>query len=88
LDHEIEECPTILVKTQEKRNKNNHNVQWISVDARDDGQNIDIVTRGGTKTGNDVVRQEPAQNQWINKITEPRKQFDAPKEKETFKEAR
>jgi P2-related tail formation protein len=49
------ECPTLLVKIQEKRNQNNQNVQWISAEAREDGQNINIVTRGGTKTGNDVV---------------------------------
>jgi hypothetical protein len=53
----------------------------------DDGQNINIFTRGGTKTGNDAIRQEPAQNQWVKKNIEPRNQFDAPKEKETFKEA-
>ena len=40
------------------------------------------------KTGIDTVWQEPAQNQWVKKNIEPRKQFDVPKEKETFKEAR
>jgi hypothetical protein len=55
-DHETEECPTLLVKFQEKRNENNHNVQWISAEAREDGWNINIVTRGGTKIGNDAVR--------------------------------
>jgi hypothetical protein len=87
-DHETKECPTLLVKIQENRNQNNQNVQWISAEAREDRWNINIVTHGGTKTGNDTVRQEPAQNQWVKKNTEPRKQFDAPKEKETFKEAR
>jgi hypothetical protein len=28
-DHDTEECPTLLVKIQEKRNQNNQNVQWI-----------------------------------------------------------
>jgi hypothetical protein len=54
-DHDIEECPTLLVKIQEKRNQNNQNIQWISAEVREDGQNINIVTRGGTKIGNDVV---------------------------------
>jgi hypothetical protein len=54
-DHDIEECPTLLVKIQEKRNQNNQNVQWISVEARDDIQNINIVTHGGTKKINDAV---------------------------------
>jgi hypothetical protein len=40
------------------------------------------------KIGDDRVRQEPAQNQWVKKNIEPRKQFDAPIEKETFKKAR
>jgi hypothetical protein len=86
-DHDAEECPPLLVKIQEKRNHNNQNVQWISAEARDDGWNINIVTHGGTKTGSDAVPWEPAQNQWIKKNTEPKNQFDVPKE-ETFKEAR
>jgi hypothetical protein len=62
LDHDTEECLTLLVKLQENRNQNNHNVQWISTKARDEGQNINIVTRGGVKTRDGVVRQEPTQN--------------------------
>jgi hypothetical protein len=31
-DHDIEECPTLLGKNQEKRNQNNHNVHWISIE--------------------------------------------------------
>jgi hypothetical protein len=77
-----------LGKIQEKRNQNNQNVQWISAEARDDGRNINIVTRGGAKTGTDAVTRDPTQHQWVKKNTEPQKQFDAWKEKETFKEAR
>jgi len=66
-DHETEECPTILINIQEKRNQNNQNVQWISADTREDGRNINIVTQGGKKTRNDIVQQEPAQNQWVRK---------------------
>jgi hypothetical protein len=72
-DQNTEECLTLLVKIQEKRNQNNHNIQWISAEARDDRWNINIVTCGGTKTGSDAVRQEPTQNQWIKKNTEPQK---------------
>jgi hypothetical protein len=50
---------TLLGKIQEKRNQNNQNVQWISAEARDDGRNINIVTRGGAKTGTDAVKQDP-----------------------------
>jgi hypothetical protein len=50
-DHDTEECLTLLVKIQEKRNQNNQNVQWISAEARDEGRNINIVTHGGAKTG-------------------------------------
>jgi hypothetical protein len=78
-DHDTEECPTLLVKIQEKRNQNNQNVQWISAEARDEGQNINIVTRGGAKIGNDTVRQEPTQNQWVKKNTNQGRQFDAQK---------
>jgi hypothetical protein len=87
-DHDTEECPTLLVKIQEKRNQNNQNVQWISFEARDEGWNINIFTCGGAKPGTDTVQQEPAQNQWVKKNMEPRNQFDMQKEKEIFKEAR
>jgi hypothetical protein len=86
-NHSTEQCSTLLVKIQEKSNQNNQNVQWISVESRDDRQNINIVTRGGTKIGNDAVRQDPAQNQWVRKNPNPKKQFDAQKEKEIFTEA-
>jgi hypothetical protein len=51
-----------------------------------EGRNINIVTQRGAKTGDDVVQQEPAQNQWVKKNVEPRKEFDPQKEKEIFKE--
>jgi hypothetical protein len=35
-NHDTEECLTLLIKIQEKRNQNNQNVQWISAEARDD----------------------------------------------------
>jgi hypothetical protein len=87
-DHDTEECLKLLGKIQEKRNQNNQNVQWISTEARDEGKNISIVTQGGDKTGNDVVRQDPLQHQWVKKNVEPEKQFDVHKEKEIFKQAR
>jgi hypothetical protein len=87
-DHDTEECPTLLGKIQEKRNQNNQNVQWISAEVRDEGRNINIVTHGGAKTGNDAVQQEPVQHQWVKKNVEPRKQFDMQNEKEIFKQAR
>jgi hypothetical protein len=76
-DHDTKEFPTLLGKIQEKRNQNNQNVQWISVEARDEGRNINIVTWGGAKIGNDVVRQDPTQHQWVKKNVELKKQFDA-----------
>jgi hypothetical protein len=88
LDHDTEECPTLLGKIQEMRNQNNQNVQWILVEARDEGWNINIVTCGGDKTGNDTVQQEIVQHQWVKKNIKPRKQFDAQNDKETFKQSR
>jgi hypothetical protein len=72
-DNDTKECSTLLVNIQEKRNQNKQNVQWNSAKARDEGQNINIVTHGGAKIGTDAGRQEPAQNQWVNKNNEPRK---------------
>jgi hypothetical protein len=88
LNHDTKECLTLLVNIQKKRNQNNQNVQWILAKARDEGQNINIVTRGGAKTSTDVDRQEPKKNQWVNKNTKPKNKFDAQKEKEIFKQAR
>jgi hypothetical protein len=62
-----------LGEIQEKRNKNNQNVQWILAESRDDRRNIDIVTHGGANIGNDVVRQDPEQHQWVKKNAEPQK---------------
>jgi hypothetical protein len=75
-------------KDSGKGNQNNQNFQWILAEARDEGRNIDIVTRGGVKTGTDAIRQEPEPNQLVKKNTEPKKQFHAQKEKETFKQDR
>jgi hypothetical protein len=61
-NHDTEECLTLLGKIQEKRNQNNQNVQWILAEERDKGRNINIVTWGGDKTGNDTIRQEPTQH--------------------------
>ena len=87
-DHDTEECSTLLGKIQEKRNQNNRNVQWISKEVRDEGKNINIVIQGGYKTGNDAVRQEPTQHQWVKKNVQPRTLFDAQNKKEIFKKAR
>jgi hypothetical protein len=55
---------------------------------RDNGINVNIVTRGGTKTRNDAVRKDLAQHQWVTMNAEPQKQFDVKNEKEIFKQAR
>jgi hypothetical protein len=88
VDHDTEECPTLLGKIQEKRNQNNQNVQWITTEAKDDGRNINIVMRGGAKIGTDTMKQDPSQHQWVKKSTKTQKKFDVHKEKDTFKEAR
>jgi hypothetical protein len=62
-DHATEECPTLLGKIQEKRNQNNWNVHWISVEFKEDGRNINIIIRGDSKKGNDTVTHDPIQHQ-------------------------
>jgi hypothetical protein len=71
------DCSTLLGKIQEKRYQNNQNIQWIYAEARDDGININILTRNGAKTRDDIVRQDLAQHQWVKKNAEQQKQFDA-----------
>jgi hypothetical protein len=55
------------------------------MEARDDRRNINIVTWGGAKIGNDTIIQEPTQHQWVKNNVEPKKQFDAQNENEIFK---
>jgi hypothetical protein len=54
----------------------------------EDGKKINIVTRGGEKTGGDATKKDQDQYQWVRKNTKPEQKFDVCKEKETFKEAR
>jgi hypothetical protein len=61
--HETGECPTLLGKIQEKINQNNQNFLWISTEERDGGRNINIATHGGSKTGDDAIREDPTQHQ-------------------------
>jgi hypothetical protein len=59
IDHETEDCLTLLTKIQDKRNQNNQNTQWIVVENREeDGNNINIVTRGGAKIGEDEEKKD------------------------------
>jgi hypothetical protein len=46
------------------------------------------LTRGGVKTGLDVQDQKKESECWIRKHTQPQQQFEARKEKETFKEGK
>jgi hypothetical protein len=57
-------------------------------EARDDGRNINIVTQGGAKKRNDIVRQDQAQHQWVKKNVEPWKKIDAQNKKEIFKKTK
>jgi hypothetical protein len=80
-DHETKDCLTLLVKIQDKRNQNNQNVQWIVVENREeDGKKINIVTRGGAKTGEDATKKDQDQYQWVRKNTTPQQNFDAQRE--------
>jgi len=52
------------------------------------GKNINTVTRGGSKTGEDATKKDQDQYQGVRKNTISEKKFDACKEKEIFKESR
>jgi hypothetical protein len=77
---------TLLVKIQEKRNQNNQNVQWIVVETReDDGKKINIVTRGGAKTGADATKKNQDLHQWVRKNATPEQNFDVCKKRRPSK---
>jgi hypothetical protein len=64
-------------------------VQWIELEnKKEDDNNINIITRGGTKTGEDATKKDQDQYHWIRKNTMPEQNFNACKEKEIFKESR
>jgi hypothetical protein len=64
-------------------------VKWIGVEnEEEDSKNINIITRGGYKTGEDVTKKDLDQYQWARKNTMLEQKFDVCKEKEIFKEAR
>jgi hypothetical protein len=69
-DHNTKDYQTLLGKIQEKRNQNNQKVQWIFIEARDVGRNINIVTCRGAKTRDDTVRQDLTKHQWMKKNVE------------------
>jgi hypothetical protein len=72
----------LLIKIQDKRNQTNQNVQWIGVEKREeDGKNINIVTRGGAKIGEDAAKKDQDQYQWVRKNTTPEQKFDVQKRK-------
>jgi hypothetical protein len=54
----------------------------------EDMKKINIVTRGGAKTGADATKKDHDQYYWFRKNTTPQNNFDACKEKEKFKEVR
>jgi hypothetical protein len=62
-DYDTEDFSTLLGKIQEKRYQNNHNVQWIFVESRDDGRNINIVTQERSKMDTDAVSRDLDQHQ-------------------------
>jgi len=71
------------------RNQNNHNVQWIFVEnEEEDGKNIHIVTRGGTKIREYATKKDQDQYLWVRTNKTPQQNFDARKEKDTLKESR
>jgi hypothetical protein len=53
-----------------------------------DGKKTIIVTRGGSRTREDVAKKNQDQHQWVKKNTTPQHNFDVCKEKETFKEVK
>jgi hypothetical protein len=86
VDHETKYCTTLLVNIQDKRNHTNQNIQWIVVENREeDGKNINIVTRGGSKIGEDATKKDQDQCQWVRKNIILEQNFDAHKGKKIFK---
>jgi hypothetical protein len=58
----IEDCPTLLIKIQDKRNHTKQNVQWMGVENREeDGKKINIVTKGGAKIREDAAKKDQDQ---------------------------
>jgi hypothetical protein len=78
IDHEKEDCITLLVKIYDKRNQDNHNFQCIVLENKEEyGKNINIVTRGGAKTIANATKKDQVQYHWLGKNIIPQQNFDA-----------
>jgi hypothetical protein len=58
-------------------------MDWVE-NREEDGNNINIVTRGGAETGEYVAKKDRDKYQWVRKNTTLEQKFDACKEKEIF----
>jgi len=59
-DHTIEECPVLIAKVQEKKaqpQKPMQNLQMLSVEPREEDQNMNIMLRIKITTGDDKGKQ-------------------------------
>jgi hypothetical protein len=78
----------LLAKLLEIRG-GNQQVQLISVEPRGEEPGADVITRGGTVTGEDrVTRGKTAEGLGIRRVSEKAQLFDPRRERHTFEESR
>ena len=78
-NHDIEECPLMLAKIQEKHQ--NQNVQFIRVKQRTSNPMVNAVTRSGAVIGGQPAKPSGA---WVRKAEDKQPTVDMDKIKETF----
>ena len=90
--HTIEECPQLIAKWQTKAIENpnqflnaNRNIQKILAEPWDKPPTIEVLTRGGTATGDD--KGEPWHNMRIQHAIQKKVTFHVQKEKWVFFDA-
>jgi hypothetical protein len=89
-DHVIEDCPLLLANLQERRGpQQNPQVKLIYAEPCGEDPRFDVITRGGTVTGDDRITQgKTTKDSGIRKATKKTQMFDAKKERQMFEEAK
>ena len=89
-DHEVEDCPTLIVRLREKgvlQPPPTQNLQMMRSEPREEDPNVNMMLRSDMTMGDDKGKQ-PKESAWVRKAPTKEPEFDLERAKETFMEAK
>ena len=89
-DHEIEDCPTLIVRLHDKgilQPPLTQNLQMMRFEPREEDLNVNIMLRSGITIGDDKGKQ-PEESAWVHKAPTKEPEFNLECTKETLMEAK